>query len=104
MRVTGGPERMHAVAFRHEEKNRLLVAVTNDFSWVQPVNDDGKVTGAAPPPPPCKGVELVIKADRVPAKVLEAVSGKALRPEAVTGGYRVRLPEFQTMALVVAEE
>lgn len=48
---------------------------------------------------PISGVEVIVKG-KLPAKVFEAVSGKILKVEPATGGYRIRIPEFGQMALL----
>ncbi|MBO1351625.1 MAG: hypothetical protein EBE86_031575 [Hormoscilla sp. GUM202] len=52
VRVTGGPEKMHAVAFQNPDKNRLMVAITNDFTWIQFRKNIGKGKQSLKSPPP----------------------------------------------------
>jgi hypothetical protein len=110
VQVTGGPAGRYAVGYR--KPGQLLVAVTNDFSWVQfsTINNPPKKTN---PTPPCaEGVKVTWRSGhglpqrpnpgaRRPGAV-EAVTGKALTVRDVKGGYRVDLPPFQFMAMLVA--
>jgi hypothetical protein len=112
MRVTGGPAGRHAVSYR--KPGRRLVAVTNDFSWVQfstlfkPVPKDE----INPTPPPAHGVQVTWRkghgqpqtpgqGPRSRPRALEAVRDTTLSVRKVNGGYRVDLPDFQFMALLV---
>lgn len=115
VQVTGGPAGCYAVSYR--KPGRLLVAVTNDFSWVQfstinsPIPDDEVNTT----PPAAQGVQVAWRTGnglpQPPAPghppgprrphAIEAVSGTTLSVQQVNGGYRVDLPPFQFMALLV---
>ncbi|HET6455903.1 MAG TPA: hypothetical protein VFI02_15975 [Armatimonadota bacterium] len=53
-----------------------------------------------PPPSPIDGVEIIIKG-KLPDRIFEAVSGKQLKAEPIEGGYKVRVPEFGQISLVV---
>jgi len=104
VRVTGGPEKMHAVAFQNPDKNRLMVAITNDFTWIQFRKNIGKgKQSLKSPPPQIRDVEVEIKANRPPQRVVEVITGQILQPEAIRGGYKVRLPEFSPMAMLAIE-
>jgi hypothetical protein len=123
--VRGGPRACYGVAYR--APNRLVVAVTNDFGWVQvtrpPKNtndpDDDPGEDDEEPPvvindraPAATGVEVLwrrghgLPQSPLPTKfhrlrAIDAVSKTALPVRAFSGGYRVRLPEFDFMALLV---
>lgn len=101
-----------------ETGGRLVVAVTNDFDDVQTAStkqfQDGgwDDTEIQPAPPAASGV--VVEWDRElgftgaagngePIRVFDAVSGQALVPEPTTDGYRVELPDFDHMAVLVVE-
>jgi hypothetical protein len=104
VRVTGGPTGRYAVA--HHSPERLVVAVTNDFSWVQIQWDDDAVRAAAPP---ASGVRVTWRRDEGPhlpnrfgrLKAVEAITGTTLSIEESDGAYRVSLPRFRFMALLV---
>jgi hypothetical protein len=114
--VTGGPAGRYAVSYR--KPGRLLVAITNDFSWVQfsalhkPVPPD-----ETNPTPPCaQGVQVTWRTGHGPPQApgrkprprrphaVEAVCDKVLPVHEVDRAYRVDLPGFQFMALLVVTE
>jgi hypothetical protein len=105
----GGRTRRYAVAYRDRE--RLVVAVTNDFSWVQIAWSEGAENDAAPP---AEGVRVIWRKghglpERPPPwppfrrlQAIEAINNeKTLEIVEVDDGYRVDLPRFPFMALVV---
>jgi hypothetical protein len=110
VQVTGGPNGRYAVSYR--KPGRLLVAVTNDFSWVQ-FSALNKVPGKInPTPPPAQGVQVTWRrghglpqtpghGPRSRPRAIEAVSDKTLTVREFNDGYRVDLPDFQFMALLV---
>ena len=53
VRVTGGPEKMHAVSYTHRTLDRLTIALANDFSWVYTgrLPDSGEIPESGPAPP-----------------------------------------------------
>jgi hypothetical protein len=88
---------------------RLVVAVANDFSFVQTKSR----RSINPAPSAVSGVEVVwrighglpeARGQGLPLPVFDAVGGQALQAEAIPGGYKVSLPEFEHMALLVAKE
>lgn len=112
VRVTGGPQRRYGVSYR--SGGRLVVAVTNDFSWIQITNrrrvippDEVNVKAD-----PASGVRITWRRRHglpqrwglVPfprLRAIEAVSGTRLVVRRVPGGYRVDLPAFPFLAVVV---
>jgi hypothetical protein len=105
----GGRTRRYAVAYR--DHDRLVVAVTNDFSWVQIAWTEGAENAAAPP---ADGVRVMWRKghglpERPPPwppfrrlQAIEAINNeKTLEIVEIDGGYRVDLPRFPCMALVV---
>jgi hypothetical protein len=114
VRVTGGPAGRYAVSYR--KPGRLVVAVTNDFSCVQfstlkkPIPQD-KIN---PTPPRVEGVQVTWRPRGAPPhtpngrvrrpRVIETLSGKRLTVREIDGAYRVDLPSFQFMALLVITE
>jgi hypothetical protein len=112
VRVTGGPAGRYAISYRSGE--RLVVAVTNNFSWVQITNrrkvlDPSEVNDPAPPAAGIsvtwrKGHGLPETWDGLPFPRLfafEAVTHKALTIERLKGAYRVALPTFDFLSLLV---
>jgi hypothetical protein len=116
--VIGGINKIHAVAFEDKKGRRLLVAVTNDYSWVRwvppPVDDpddepNDADSGGLPPvdtprPPLVSAVDVLVRNRRPPRRIFEALSGTPLSRQVIPHGYKVRLPDFQTMALLVVHE
>ena len=113
LRVTGGPAGRYAVSYLDRKAGRLVVAVTNDFSWVQ-ITDLANVPPAInPPAPPVEGVSVTWRTGHgLPEfprlwpffyrlRVIEAIKGTPLNVERFPGGYRVNVPKFSFMALVV---
>ncbi len=105
LRVTGGPTGRYAVA--HHSPERLVVAVTNDFSWVQIEWEDDAVSAAAPPASGVrvtwrKGEGLLQGPNRFGRlHAVEAITGQTLSIEESASAYRVSLPRFRFMALLV---
>jgi hypothetical protein len=105
LRVTGGPPGRYATAYCNNE--RLVVAVTNDFSWVQIEWANGQINAAAPP---AAGVRVAWRKDAglltgpdrvVQLRAVEAITGRSLNIEQSGATYRVNLPRFKFMALLV---
>jgi hypothetical protein len=114
VRVTGGPPGRYAVSYRSD--GRLVVAVTNDFKWVQITKR--RMAGNPPlpptnePAPPAAGIRVTWrKGNGLPEQwdgspfprlfAFEAVEKKTLPIERLSGGYRVTLPAVDFMALLV---
>lgn len=116
VRVTGGPAGRYAVSYR--KPGRLLVAVTNDFSWVQfstlfkPIEQED----IKPAPPEATGVQVTWPTGHGPhpkpghkpsphrPHAIEVVSNRSLSVHEFSGGCRVELPDFPFMALLVVTE
>jgi len=93
---------------------RLVVALTNDYSWVQLVKrnrpDPNRVINP-PAPAVLAGVQVTWKkgfgfpeaGEGRTLRAFDAVSGESLPIENSAGEYSVTLPEFARMALVVIE-
>ena len=116
LRISGGPPGRYGVGYR--KGGALVVAVTNDFSWVQitgrPEEDDETDVDSVvnPRPPPASRVKvawrrghgLPEKWDEIPfprIRAIEAISRRTLDIGLDRGGNRVELPRFQEMALLV---
>jgi hypothetical protein len=105
VRVTGGPEKMHAVSFTARAGNRLTVALVNDFSWVYTGQkpDPERIAELTETPQPCRGVTIGIRSDWQPRRVFDAVSGKTLAVESRPQGLTIRVPDFDCLSVVVVE-
>jgi hypothetical protein len=121
--VTGGPQSRYAVSYRGRDK--LVVAVTNDFDWVQVTRrsdeEDGDDTDVEevlavvnPQAPDAAGVQVAwrrghglpqswfhTRLHRLQAVDAATPTGVTLPVRAVADGYRVAVPPFSFMALVV---
>jgi hypothetical protein len=110
LRVALGRPGRYAVAYRGA--GRLVVAVTNDFGWVQITSRNDVPPDVNEPAPPAAGVRVMWRKghglpetwDGLPVprlRAIEAVSGTTLAVERARGGYRVTLPAFPFVALLV---
>ena len=104
VRVSGGPKGRYGVAY--STPARLVVAVTNDFSWVQIRWTPNTINSA---PQRAVGVGVTWrKASRLPQvpgrgqlRAVEAITGRTLTIEETERTYEVRLPGFRFMSLLV---
>jgi hypothetical protein len=113
VQVTGGPPGRYAVSYR--KPGRLLVAVTNDFGWVQfsTINNPIPEDEVNPTAPPAEDVHVTWrKSNGLPQppgqqphphqpRAIEVISGTTLSVHEINGSYRVDLPTFPFMALLV---
>jgi len=99
LQVTGGPEEMQTDSFFNHEKKRLTVSCINDYSWVKGANDRRNA------PSPIKGVRIILRSESgVPPKtVVEGVSGKELTYKHEDKETHIEVPEFEYLAVVVAQ-
>ncbi len=112
VRVTGGPEKMHAVAFVGRDRRRLTVTVVNDFSWVftgrkrfrsgkpNPAYTEALARSA---PPPCEGVTVHLRVSSRVTGARDAVTGAALESESADGETRFGVPGFDCLAVVTVD-
>jgi hypothetical protein len=112
--VTGGPAGSYAVSYRN--RRRLVVAVTNDFNWVQITRPNKLPKVVKSPAPPASDVTVTWRAahglpprhprpgDVHRLRGIEAVGGSTLAVDASGDKYRVTLPTFSFMALLVVSE
>jgi hypothetical protein len=103
VQVSSSAARMHAVAFEDPNRRRLMIAITNDFSWVQ------WVTGREVPDPVNARPDSIsavvqVKNRRPPVSLIEVVHSTTPIKSSIPQGYRVRLPAFVTMALLAVHE
>ncbi|MDO8540310.1 MAG: hypothetical protein Q7S40_07690 [Opitutaceae bacterium] len=130
VQATGGPEKMHMVAFSTRDGKRLTISLVNDFSWVktgaaaEPRAKGGKAKTPAPKaksksaegedeptigaandkaPPPCRDVRVFVYGRGLPATAKDMVTGVVLQPEPVPGGFALRVPAFACMSVIVLE-
>ena len=113
LRVTGGPAGRYAVGYLDRRAGRLVVAVTNDFSWVQITDLEDVPPVINPPAPLVGGVSVTWRTGHglpeIPRlwpffyrlRAVEAINGTTLNVERLPRGYRVNVPKFSFMALVV---
>jgi hypothetical protein len=104
--VTGGPAKMHAVAWKKTSGEATVINLVNDFSWVSFEGRRGKSMKDSPnlirkPTAPARGAAAILRTNQTPKKVFEAVSGTTLTPEKTSEGWRVAVPEFPYMAAIV---
>lgn len=108
--VTGGPAGRYAIPYR--SGSRLVVAVTNDFSWVQITNRRQVPTQINEPPRAATSVRVEWRRGHglpeqidglpfPPLRAVEAVGRATLPVQRIAGGYRVDLPPIRFMALLV---
>jgi hypothetical protein len=109
VRIKGGPQGLYAVSYDDNEK--LVVAVTNDFSFVQIVNRNNIPPEINDPPPAATGLEIVWRqgVPRTPGpgfrlEAAEVITGIRLRIKRSPGVYRVKLPPIEYMALVTVNQ
>jgi hypothetical protein len=104
LRVAGGPPGCYGVAYRAAD--RLVVAVTNDFGWVQLTDRDSIPDQVNPPAPPAEGVTVTwgrgLTLPQPPRLHAAEVIGRRTLPiELVSSRHRVRLPPFCHLAVLV---
>jgi hypothetical protein len=109
--VRGGPRSAYAVAYRG--RDRLVVAVTNDFDWVQITAANEPLPEVInPKPPAAEGVQIGWRSGHgfpqpggfLPfprLRAFEAIRRRTLAVERVGGMFRVTLPQFQFLAVLV---
>jgi hypothetical protein len=114
VRVIGGPTSRYAVSYHRP--GQLVVAVTNDFGWVQITQANEMPSEINPPAPPVEGVEVTWRTGHglppTPVshprphrlRAIETVSGRTLKVQEINGRFRVELPTFPFMALLVVTE
>lgn len=111
VRVSGGPEKLHAVTFKNHKTGALVIALANDFSWVftgsqteaESLKKEERLRRTTPPPP-CKGVTITLRLGDAPRKALEVVSGKTPTLRTSAGATEVEMPTFDSLAVVVIAE
>jgi hypothetical protein len=107
VRVSGGPAGRYAVPYLG--RNRFVVALTNDFRWVQIEWDEDKPANR--PAPPADGMRVTWSRRALGGPIawppfrrlraVEALTGTPLPIDTFGGGYHVDVPQFAFMALVV---
>lgn len=95
--------KIHAGMFRNDITGNVVVPVTNDFSWVRIRRGRAKRPGSVTPPPPISGVNLFVRAQHPPTRVHDILAGTDLNFELVAGQIRIRVPTFDTFAVVNIE-
>ncbi|HSW46036.1 MAG TPA: hypothetical protein VLM89_10745 [Phycisphaerae bacterium] len=101
IRITG-PERMHAMCFRHPTEKRYTICLTNTWAWFRSERETVPSLKQQPEQPPCSDVTISLSpALGRPRKVFEADTGATLETEPADSRIRVRVPTFQVFACVV---
>ncbi len=131
VQASGGPAKMHMVPFLSADGKRLTVSLVNDFSWVKTGRaEDAKPKkgkeGKAPAgksssaegeneatigsgrrdevPPPCRGVQVVVRLPGSGARVTDLVTGATLRSQPLSGGgFAISVPGFDIMSVLVVD-
>lgn len=104
VRVTGGPEQMHAVSYR-AGTHRVLVAITNEFTSVQQVRATTTATstataGSKRKPGTVKGVAVQLRLDGLARSATDEMTGEALTVLDRGDHYELTVPDFDVMALL----
>ncbi|MFW6599966.1 hypothetical protein ACQBAU_13405 [Propionibacteriaceae bacterium Y2011] len=104
VRVTGGPEARHQgflAAPPEGTKRRIVVPISNDFTWIQ-VRAIGETGPINEPAPPATGVRVEWDVKLAGARAVEAVSGQQLPVTMGSDGRAsVTVPPFDHLAVVV---
>jgi len=108
VKITGGPNDLHAVTWAKTSGKATTITLLNKFDWFTLKGRRGKTPINNPEligklPPPAQGVTAVLRTNKTPKKVFDAVSGKKLKPVKMPDGWQVTVPDFQYMAAVVFE-
>jgi hypothetical protein len=103
VQASGGNEKMHMQAYTSKDGKKLVTCLANDFSWIptekknaEHVSGDTKES-LKNKPPACSGV--VLKLAYKPKRIFEANSGTELKWMADG----IRIPDFENLAVIVAE-
>jgi hypothetical protein len=106
VRVVGGPSGRYSVAYANP--TRLVVALTNDFSWVQITNaETGSPDVINPPAPLARRVQVTWRGNALQPgsgqayQAIEAVTSTPLVVRHIGNTYSVELPPFRHLALLV---
>jgi len=108
VKVTGGPDHLHAVVWEKTNKKETTITLLNDFTWFELHSRLRKNPQDHPelikaPPPPVSGVVATLQTNRTPKKVFDAVTGQTFKPIKINNGWQVAVPDFQYMAALVFE-
>lgn len=115
IRVLGGPEGLHAVAFEriYDGAREWLIALTPDFSWVQIQSSKAPLESNemhAAPAPVTAGVTIELHEsltrgrDVADFAASEVISGRDLEVASRGGQILVSMPEFRNFALCLVRE
>lgn len=95
--------KIHSGMFQNDLAGRMVILVTNDFSWVRIRRKMAKRLKGVTPPPPISGVNIFVRSQRPPKRVYDVLAATDLDSDVVSGRMRVRIPTFQTLAVVNIE-
>ncbi|HSJ09660.1 MAG TPA: hypothetical protein VK928_07080 [Longimicrobiales bacterium] len=113
VRVRCGSGQSFGGAFWNADRSRLVVSVSNSFSWVRLIGVDGEreVADMARLPElaglrasaPLQDVRVTVRGPRRPQRIVEAVSGTELTGQWGTDSVLVQLPLVEQVAFVALE-
>ncbi|GAB6165946.1 hypothetical protein JCM19992_19460 [Thermostilla marina] len=109
-RITGGPAKMHAVAFADQAHSEWTIGLVNDFSWVF-TGHARLPSGEFSPaylealrfrgPEPCRNVRVVVNPAFRVENVREIITGRTLEVrQAADGSTVIDVPDFECAAVV----
>lgn len=98
--VLKGERDVHSCAFVSPGGERVVVALANQFAWVR----DERLRAEGPKPVADQtGIAVLLRNDRPPRRVFDAVTGAELEATKSNGAWRVSAPAFDAMSLIVFE-
>jgi len=132
VQALGGAETMHCEVFTTADRQRLTVALVNDFSWVATGNqgnedqageakakgktakagaktasqtriEDEEANAAKGRPGPCQGVRVLLRGSAPPKRITNLVDGRTLTARASAGTLEISLPDFPILAVLQIE-
>jgi hypothetical protein len=104
VRLVTPSENVHVVSYT-DARDRTLIAVARDFSWVEAEAErrgSRRASGSKTPRPPTR-LEVVLRRATAPRRVFVAVSGAQMSVTRGNGEYGIALPASTAMALIVIE-
>ena len=102
--IRSARQKFHVVSYQNSSNSRLVVAMVNDFSFVQKHPRNGSlVPNINSVPPSVNDVEVLINNTASPSSIKEIVTGINLNYQIVSGKCRIAIPAFSIMAFVVVE-
>jgi hypothetical protein len=95
---------MHAVCYENQPAGRLTICLANTWGWFQSTQAPNPQLNEGTPPDPCADVAIELALPgRAVNRAFEALTATELALAPTADGVRVRVPQFQINACVVAE-